>query len=238
MFGHELAVEKREIADLEARDERSEGDLRGVGPAAEHALAEEGAAELHAIESADQLFVLPDFNRMRMARGVKRKHGFLELGIDPRLFAISAGGDHGRKIAVVTDAEPAQAERSPERARQVKSFDRNDRPVPRLDPEQLIRIAAVRHRENARGIALEQEAGVETTHGINLPSPSANAGGGETSQDFADSFLRPAQPDAIGRFHNRSLDQDRVLDHGIEDLVVGDVRTLQSKLFGERLLGA
>ena len=55
VVGHELAVEQREIAGLEARDQPGERDLRGVGRAAEHAFAEEGAAELDAVEPADEL---------------------------------------------------------------------------------------------------------------------------------------------------------------------------------------
>ena len=50
MIGHELAVEQGEAADLEARDQPGERDLRRVGRAAEHAFAEKGAAEAHAIE--------------------------------------------------------------------------------------------------------------------------------------------------------------------------------------------
>ena len=55
VLGHELAVEKREIADLEARDEPGQRDLRRVGSAAEHAFAEEGAAEADAVEAAGEL---------------------------------------------------------------------------------------------------------------------------------------------------------------------------------------
>jgi hypothetical protein len=62
MLGHELAVEKAEVADLESRDQPCEGDLRCIGPAAEHALAEESAAELHTVEAADQLGAVPDLD--------------------------------------------------------------------------------------------------------------------------------------------------------------------------------
>ena len=107
MLGHELAVEKREIADLEARDQPGERDLRRIGSAAEHALAEKGAAELHAVEAADQLGAFPDLDRMGMARAVERDHRVLELGVDPGLLAFGAGGDHAGEIAVVSDDEPA-----------------------------------------------------------------------------------------------------------------------------------
>jgi hypothetical protein len=66
VLGHELAVEKREIADAQTGDEPGERDFGCVAHAAEHALAEEGAAELHAIEAADQLIAVPDLDRMRV----------------------------------------------------------------------------------------------------------------------------------------------------------------------------
>src|SRR6185312_17177837 len=92
MLGHELAIEKREIADLQARDQPGERDLGCVGPAAEHAFAEKGAAELHAIEAADQVVRLPYLDRMGVAGAVERDHRVLELGVDPRLLAVGAGG--------------------------------------------------------------------------------------------------------------------------------------------------
>ena len=52
-----------------------------------------------------------------------------------------------------------------ERARDVEMVERNDCAVARLDPEQFVRFAAVGHGENARRIALEQKARIETTHG-------------------------------------------------------------------------
>ncbi|MEA3081991.1 MAG: hypothetical protein QOD54_1659 [Sphingomonadales bacterium] len=67
MLGHELTVEKREIADLKARDKPSQRNLGCIARAAEHALAEERAAELHAIEAANELAALPDLNRMGVA---------------------------------------------------------------------------------------------------------------------------------------------------------------------------
>jgi hypothetical protein len=52
---HELAIEKREIADFEAGDEPRERDLRRIRLPAEHAFAEEGAAELYAINAACEI---------------------------------------------------------------------------------------------------------------------------------------------------------------------------------------
>ena len=54
VLGHELAVEKREIADLEARDEPCQRDLGRIGLPAEHAFAEERAAEADAVEASGE----------------------------------------------------------------------------------------------------------------------------------------------------------------------------------------
>jgi hypothetical protein len=164
MLGHELAIEKGEVPDLEARDQPCERDLGRVGAAAEHALAEEGAAELHAVKAADQPILVPDLDRMSVARAVERQHGALELGVDPRLLAVGAGSNHGREVAVVGDFEPSRAQRPAERAREVEAVEGNDRPVPRFDPEQLLGVTAVGHREDPGGIAVKEEAGVEASH--------------------------------------------------------------------------
>ena len=68
MVGHELAVEKREIAGLQPSDEPGQRDLGCIRHPAEHAFAEEGAAELHAVKAADQRGRYPDLDRMGVAR--------------------------------------------------------------------------------------------------------------------------------------------------------------------------
>ena len=99
---------KREIADLEPRDQPRQRDLRRIASAAEHALAEKGAAELHAIDSADQVAAVPDFDRMGVARAVQREHRALDLGVDPGFVALGAADDHAGEIAVLGDCEPAE----------------------------------------------------------------------------------------------------------------------------------
>ena len=56
---------------LQPGDQPGEGDLRSIGHAAEHRFAEEGPAQLHAIEAADQLSIVPAFDRMGMADGME-----------------------------------------------------------------------------------------------------------------------------------------------------------------------
>jgi hypothetical protein len=115
MFRHELAVEKREIAGLEPRDEPGERNFRRIAHPAEHALAEEGTAELHAVKPADQLATLADLDRMGVAGLVKGQHRPLELAVDPGLLALGARGDDGREVEVVGDLEPARPKRTLQR---------------------------------------------------------------------------------------------------------------------------
>lgn len=164
MLGHELAVEQAEIADLQPGDEPCQCNLRRIGPTAEHAFAEKGSPELHAVKTADEAIALPYLDRIGMAGTVKCDHRTLQLGIDPGLFAVCAGCDHAREIAIVGHQEPSRAKCPAKRTRKMESTKRNDRPVPGLDPKQLVRLAAVGHRKNSGGIAVEQQTRVETTH--------------------------------------------------------------------------
>jgi hypothetical protein len=62
MAGEKLRVEEVEAAGAQARNQVGEGDLRGVAGAAEHALAEEGRAQPHAVEATDKFAVAPAFD--------------------------------------------------------------------------------------------------------------------------------------------------------------------------------
>src|SRR5438067_5718334 len=173
---------------------------------------------------------------MGVTRSVEREHGLLELGVDPGLLAVGAGGDHSGEIAVARDCELARADRPAERARDVEMVERNNRAIARLDPEQFVRLAAVGHRENARRITLEQKARIEATHGASLSSPGLP--GEDESQNLPHLVLRAAEADSVGGFDQRALDQDRMLDHRVEHLIVGDVWASQAELASERLLCA
>ena len=67
MLGDELGVEQAEAAQHQAQHEMDQRHLAGVALAAEHALAEEGAAERDAVEPADQLAVAPALDAVGMA---------------------------------------------------------------------------------------------------------------------------------------------------------------------------
>ena len=65
-------------------DERDERNLRGVGLAVEHRLAEERAAERDAVEPAHQPIAVPRLDRVRDPRLVKRGVALDDLLVDPR----------------------------------------------------------------------------------------------------------------------------------------------------------
>src|SRR5205823_12983896 len=96
---------------------------------------------------------LPDLDRMGMARPMEREHRPLELGVDPGLLAVGAAGDHPGEVAIAGDGELARADGAIERARHMETVERDDRADPGLDAEQLVRVAAVGHREDAGRIA-------------------------------------------------------------------------------------
>ena len=83
MLGHELGVEKTEAADDQPRHQVDERHLAGVAGAAEHALAEEGAADRHAIEAAHQLAAGPALHAVGEAAVEEGAVEAQDLVIDP-----------------------------------------------------------------------------------------------------------------------------------------------------------
>jgi hypothetical protein len=164
MLGHELAVEQGEVTNLEAGNQPGQSHLRSIAHSGEHALSEKGAAETHAVEAADEFTGVPDFDGIGMAASVKREHCMLDLRVDPCLFPRRAASDDRSEITVAGDAEPLRAQGSAERPREVELVERKDCASAGLDPEQLGGVAAVGHREDAAGVALEQKTRIEATH--------------------------------------------------------------------------
>lgn len=79
------------MSNAKAGNEPRERDLRGIRSAAEHRLAEESAAELHAIKAADKLFAEPAFDRMRVADCMQAQRRPLDDIVNPRFVAVGAG---------------------------------------------------------------------------------------------------------------------------------------------------
>ena len=151
---------------LQPRHQPGERDLRRVGRAAEHRFAEEGAAELDAVEPADEValavarcqhsieWAWPAAWRLRVACSIAL------------LIQVSSRSAQARttssKARVAGDGEAARAQ-PPARASASSGSRSSGRiaRLARLDPEDVVGVAAVGHREDARGIALQQQARIE-----------------------------------------------------------------------------
>ena len=153
MIGHELAIEQGEAAGFEPRHQPGERDLRGIGAQREHAFPEKGTAERDAVKAADEIAVLPAFHRMGVAEPMKRAVTFLDLGIDPGFLPLGAMADNVTKGAIRGHLKPVLAHRLAQRMGEAERVERNDRPLARLNPIDLIRIPAVRHRKHADRIS-------------------------------------------------------------------------------------
>jgi hypothetical protein len=110
---------------------------------------------------------MPAFDRMGVAEPVKLVVAALDLGVDPGLLPFRAMPHHGSEGGIAGNSESSGADRLPERARDFETLDRNDRPLARLHPEYLARIAAVRHREHPDRIRAKQQVRVEHRHRFN-----------------------------------------------------------------------
>src|SRR5690349_20021830 len=91
MLRDELRVEQPVAADFQPRDEMHERDHGGVARAMKHALAEEGAAERNAVQSADQHVSLVHFHRVAISALEQRAVDASDARIDPGPAAVALG---------------------------------------------------------------------------------------------------------------------------------------------------
>lgn len=171
MLGHELAVEQREAAGAQARDQPGERDLGRVRPGREHAFAEKGAAEPDPVEPADQLALAPHLDRMGVAGGVEQRVAALDLGVDPGLLAIGAAAEDGAERPVRAHLVAAGTDRLAQRAGEMEAVERQDRAAPRLDPIDVAGVAAVRHREDPDRVGAQQKVRVDDLHRARVSPP-------------------------------------------------------------------
>ena len=82
---------------LQPLDQMDQADLRGVALAREHAFAEEGAAERHAVEAADQPAVAPGFDRVAVAAPEELDIGLADRRVDPGVAAALARSRRSRR---------------------------------------------------------------------------------------------------------------------------------------------
>ncbi len=164
MRGDELAVEQLPAAGDQPRDEMRERDLRGVAHAADHRFAEKGAAQCDAVESADQLALLPAFDAVGMAEAEEPLVARFDHRVDPRRRAVGGGlgaeRHHVCEGAIGGDVEMLADDRPFQPARQAEAVQRQDRAQPRLDPMDRRVVRRVGHREKPLRIGAEQQRGV------------------------------------------------------------------------------
>ena len=136
MVGDELGVEQRETAGAQPGDQRDQRELRRVAVPAEHALAEEGAAEADAVKPADKLAVLLDLHRVGVAEPVQLAIEPGDPAVDPGLRRARRRRLSRREVAVDNDLE-GRRPGSPARSRRETCNPSSGR-TPRvgLEPEQ------------------------------------------------------------------------------------------------------
>ena len=69
---------------------------------------------------------------------------------------LGAGAHHLGKVAIGDNVKPVRAHRLGEALRHDEPVERKDAPLLRLDPEELARLPALRHREDADRIGPEE----------------------------------------------------------------------------------
>jgi hypothetical protein len=160
----ELRVEQGEVARAQQLDQVDQADLGRVGPAdlgpTEHALPKEGAAQVHAVEPADQGSAEPGLHAVREAPAVKLAVGADQALVDPGLLAfrsrLRAGAHHVLEARIGADLEARGAHDARQAAGDVKPIEREDRARIGAEPLDLTR-PAVDHREDPIGIGPEQQ---------------------------------------------------------------------------------
>jgi len=160
MFGQELGVEQLESAELEARHQMDERNLAGVGLAREHALAEERAAQPHAVKPADQAAFAPAFERMGVVAGVQRGVEAQDFVVDPGLLRSGAARRRPasrRRTRCRGDDEFIAAHRARQPLRDMEGVQREDAALLRRHPIERGIVAPLRHREQPLGIGARND---------------------------------------------------------------------------------
>jgi hypothetical protein len=102
---------------------------------------------------------------MGLPQFVQRLIALRDAGADPGLIAIAArtgaGFDHGSKGKVAGNFEGPAAQHLGKGVRAVEMIQRQDRPSPRLDPEDIRIVARVSHRENPAAIGEQQQLRID-----------------------------------------------------------------------------
>jgi len=141
----ELRIQQDIASVDEARGEMHERDLGRVIGAAEHALAEKGAADRDAIKPADQPVAVPAFDGMGVALPVKRAIEIDDRRVDPGVrpvrMRLAARLDDAREGGVERDAERVLQDAALQASGNVEGVERQQAAALRIDQEQARIIA-------------------------------------------------------------------------------------------------
>jgi len=162
------SIRTRVLAMAQPGDQVRQRQLAGLGLAAEHAFAEKGAAQRHAVEPADQLAVDARLHAVRVPAFVQRSVKRADVWIDPGVFAIDvwlgAEIDHGFEVAINSEAEAVLAHGAQKPARHgERRQGQNGAPIG-IDDEEAVLVAAFRHRKDPAPVAGQQVVGREYLH--------------------------------------------------------------------------
>lgn len=156
----ELCVEQHEAAIDQPGNQVDERNLRGIGGAGEHALAEECPAERDPVKATDQLVPVPAFHRMGMTAPVEAAVKIDDRGVDPGIRPVvmrfTAGFHDAGKCGVERDPERVLADAPFQAFGNMKAVERENTAKVRVDQEYPGVIARIRHREDAPAIAGKQ----------------------------------------------------------------------------------
>src|SRR5688572_23622173 len=121
VWARHLAIDQGYVPRAAYRDEAGERDLRSVGRAREHRLAEESAPESYAIEPADQPALVPGLERVGEPAPMQEYVGFVHFARDPGTGHAApgtrAGFDDGRECRVNARLITAPGDRARKAAR-------------------------------------------------------------------------------------------------------------------------
>lgn len=78
-----LAIQQLPSPHQQPRDQMGQRHFAGIGAAADHRFAEKGAAQRDAIETADQVSILPTFHTMGITHGMKLGIAGVDRWVDP-----------------------------------------------------------------------------------------------------------------------------------------------------------
>ncbi len=193
MGSDELAVEQPGPGKAQRHHQPGQRHLGRVGHAAEHAFAAEYPGEADPVKPTNQRIAFPAFDRMGMAQPVEVLVAGGDSPADPAFGMAGArrgaGGHYLGEGRVAGDAELVLRQHLGERARAVEMVERQDRPLLRLDPEDIGIIARIRHREYPAAIGGQQQFGRNDRWGSRLHAPPITACAGDGEQKRAPSSL-------------------------------------------------